>query len=113
MFILFVGTLKPIQKKEVIRRVTVKEAQAPTRRPENVNTLDKVADIDSVEKTVCEIRNIIIQHQKQHKLALDFFSLVLHPTDFGRTIENILHVSFLVRDGYIKFTTGKLSIVNF
>lgn len=70
--------------------------------------VDKVED--SVEQTVLEIKKIIGHYQKQHKQPLDFFTLVLHPTDFGRTIENILHVSFLIRDGYIKFTTGKLFI---
>lgn len=68
---------------------------------------------DSVEQTVEEIFKIIRNYHKQHKNPIDFFTLVLHPTDFGKTIENILHVSFLVRDGLIKFFFGKLKVLRF
>ncbi|XP_014215873.1 non-structural maintenance of chromosomes element 4 homolog A-like [Copidosoma floridanum] len=100
---MFLGTLRPIPKKEKTKpRKVVREAQAPTKRPEKVIVLDKVED--SVEQIVHAILMIIKNYQKQHNKPLDFFSLVLHPTDFGKTVENILHVSFLIRDGLIKCT---------
>ncbi|XP_023317591.1 non-structural maintenance of chromosomes element 4 homolog A isoform X1 [Trichogramma pretiosum] len=105
-FSMMLGTFQTIPKKEVVKRTrVVAEAQKPTKRPENVVTLDKVED--SVEQTVVEIKRIIGHYQKRTKQAMDFFKLVLHPTDFGKTVENILHVSFLVRDGYVKFSKGE------
>jgi hypothetical protein len=68
--------------------------------------LDKIEN--SVEQTVVEITRVLGHYQKYNKKPLDFFALVLHPTDFGKTIENILHVSFLIRDGIIQFTIGRL-----
>lgn len=99
------GTLQAIPKKEIIRRKFTRDIQAPVKKPENVITLDK--EEDSVEQTVEEIFKIIKNYQKQYKKPLDFFTLVLHPNDFGKTIENILHVSFLVRDGLVKICYGK------
>lgn len=63
---------------------------------------------ESLEDTVMEIKKIISQYHRQHDKPLDFFALVLHPTDFGKTIENILHVSFLVKDCFIKFVMDKI-----
>lgn len=42
---------------------------------------------------------------------MDFFKLVLHPNDFGKTVENILQISFLVRDGKVKVTKDNLGIL--
>ena len=32
---------------------------------------------------------------------VDFFEMVLDPTSFGRTTENIFYLSFLIRDGHV------------
>ncbi|XP_001602146.1 non-structural maintenance of chromosomes element 4 homolog A isoform X1 [Nasonia vitripennis] len=96
------GTLRRMPKKEIVRRKIVREKQGPMKKPEKVITLEKTEE--SVEDTVMEIKKIIYRYQRQHKKPLDFFALVLHPTDFGKTIENILHTSFLVKDCFIKFT---------
>lgn len=82
----------------------MREAQVPMKRPEKVVNVDKTED--SVEETVNGIKKIIRSYQKHNDQPLDFFSLVLHPTSYGKTIENMLHTSFLIRDGFIKFKTG-------
>ncbi|XP_051163221.1 EP300-interacting inhibitor of differentiation 3-like [Leptopilina boulardi] len=107
------GALEPLPKKPIaIRKPFKRDAQAKTKRPENVISTEK--EDQSVEETVEKIRKLIIQHHKMHHQPLDYFSLILHPTKFGNTIENILHVSFLARDGVIQLkkdqSTGKLMI---
>ena len=99
-----------IPRREIVRQRRGRDALGPLVRPENVITVDKVEE--SVEKTVVGIQNLISHYNRQHKKPLDFFALVLHPTDFGKTIENILHVSFLIRDGFIKFIISKLLKLN-
>ncbi|XP_031833033.1 SMC5-SMC6 complex kleisin component Non-SMC element 1 [Nomia melanderi] len=96
------GTLAPLEKKEVSKRkVTVKEPQAQIKRPENVVAVDK--EEEGLEQTV-KMKAFITSYCRTHKKPLDFFQLVLHPSDFGKTIENILQVSFLVRDGKVKLS---------
>lgn len=103
------GLLRPIENKEVTKRRTiVRDAQAPLKRPENVVTVDK--EEEGLEQTTL-IKNFITRYYKTHRKPLDFFHLVLHPTDFGKTIENILQISFLARDGNIKITKNNMGIL--
>ncbi|XP_003702968.3 SMC5-SMC6 complex kleisin component Non-SMC element 1 isoform X1 [Megachile rotundata] len=96
------GTLAPLEKKEINRRKpVVREAQAEIKRPENVVAVDK--EEGDLEQTV-RMKDFISRYYKTHRKPVDFFKLVLHPNDFGKTIENILQVSFLVRDGMVKLT---------
>ena len=96
-----------VPKKEILRRAPfTRDPQTVTKNPEKVIIIDDEVD-DNVEKTIVKIRNLISKYQKEHKKPLDFFALVLNPSDFGRTVENMLHLSFLIRDGRVKMTLGK------
>ncbi|KZC05746.1 PREDICTED: non-structural maintenance of chromosomes element 4 homolog A-like [Dufourea novaeangliae] len=103
------GTLAPLEKKEINRRKPlVREAQAQIRRPENVVAVDK--EEEGLEQTV-KMKEFITRYYKTHRKPLDFFQLILHPSDFGKTIENILQTSFLARDGKIKITKNSSGIL--
>ncbi|KAK0175634.1 hypothetical protein PV327_009370 [Microctonus hyperodae] len=87
------------EKKE--RRANVqRDTQATIQRPENVVQLEE--EEKAIEKTVQQIRKLIVRLYKSNSTPIDFFQLILDPSDFGKTIENLLHVSFLIRDGHIK-----------
>lgn len=102
----FTGALQPLPKRTVTKRGPQKrDAHAATKKPENVVATEK--NEGSVEETVEKIRKKIIHYQRVHQKQLDYFKLVLDPTDFGRTIENILHVAFLARDGVIQIKKGE------
>ncbi|XP_017884477.1 non-structural maintenance of chromosomes element 4 homolog A [Ceratina calcarata] len=96
----FLGTLEPLERKETIKRASiVKAAKAQVKRPENVTTVEKEGE--SIELTV-KIYKLISKYCKNNKKPLDYFRLVLDPTDFGKTVQNILQISFLVRDGHVE-----------
>lgn len=86
------------------RKQAPKDAKVATKRPENVQAVAKVED--GVEETVQKIKALVSRYYKSGNSPLDFFKLILNPNDFGRTVENTLHVSFLVRDGYLKLVKG-------
>lgn len=104
------GTLKTIPKKEIVRKPRApREAQAALRRPESIQASEKTEE--TVEATVSKIQTLIRDYgEKNNNRPMDFFSLVLHPTDFGRTVENMLHVSFLVRDGVARITLSSYTL---
>ncbi|KAL0127358.1 hypothetical protein PUN28_005574 [Cardiocondyla obscurior] len=107
------GTLNPLEKKVIVRK---KHEQ---RLPQNavVTVPDKVVpnihakDEDSVERTVRKIKKLIICYCKETGKPVDFFQLILHPRDFGRTIRNMLYISFLVKDGVVKLKKDGRSLV--
>lgn len=62
---------------------------------------------DGVEETVHYIMNVVTAAYRQNKnKPISYFELVINPDSFGATVENIFHVSFLVKDGYIDFSWG-------
>lgn len=105
---ILLGTLTPLEKKEINKKkpVRVKETQAQIKRPDNVVTIEK--EEEGPEETV-KMKEFISKYYKIYRKPLDFFKLILHPNDFGKTIQNILQISFLVRDGKIKITKGTIS----
>jgi non-structural maintenance of chromosomes element 4 len=34
---------------------------------------------------------------------LNYYQFILDPTDFGKSVENMFYMSFLIKDGYVKF----------
>jgi len=76
--------------------------------PEKVVQAVNIKDEDSVERTVRKIRKLIVTYYKETQKPLDFFKLILHPQDFGRTVRNMLYISFLVKDGIVTVRKGIL-----
>ncbi|XP_076763628.1 SMC5-SMC6 complex kleisin component Non-SMC element 1 [Xylocopa sonorina] len=104
------GTLAPLEKKEIKRKKsTVREPQAQIKRPENIVAIEEKEE--GVEHTV-RMNKFISRYYKVNKKPLDFFKFILHPNDFGKTIENILQISFLVRDGKVKIMKDAFGILS-
>ena len=108
---IFLGTLVPLEKKEINRRKPiVRETQAQIKKPDNVVTVEK--EEESAEQTV-KMNKIISKYYKTYHKPLDFFKLVLNPDDFGKTVQNILQISFLIRDGRVIVAKGNISSDNY
>ncbi|KIH63908.1 Nse4 protein [Ancylostoma duodenale] len=42
--------------------------------------------------------------------SVDFYSFVIDPTDFAKTVENMFYVSFLVKDGRVRLAVGETGL---
>lgn len=94
---------KTIVRKKPEQRVASQAAIIiPDKLVPHVNTKDE----DSMERTERKIKKLITCYCKEKGKPLDFFQLILHPHDFGRTIRNMLYISFLVKDEVTKLKKG-------
>ncbi|XP_029649193.1 EP300-interacting inhibitor of differentiation 3-like [Octopus sinensis] len=68
--------------------------------------ISKFGDIEKNEATTEEVERVLKclrdYHNAEGKEPICYFRFVVNPDSFGQTVENIFHVSFLVRDGLAK-----------
>ncbi|KFO87036.1 Non-structural maintenance of chromosomes element 4 A, partial [Buceros rhinoceros silvestris] len=69
---------------------------------------------EATEKEVERILRLLQTHFKNDpNTPISFFEFVIDPNSFARSVENIFHVSFLIRDGFarLKLDDDKLPII--
>lgn len=106
------GTFAAIpSERRVVRRVERQKAVA--------SQLMAPASVDSLERTETgsEMVNSVYRHiKKLYKVKggqLSYFHVVLDPHSYSNTVENIYHISFLVRDGAVAIHIDKDSKLPF
>ncbi|XP_044590907.1 EP300-interacting inhibitor of differentiation 3 isoform X2 [Cotesia glomerata] len=93
-----------------MNRTRLNDPNVTTKRPDNVIQVEVDADNDGNKPILDHLRKLIRKVYKDNgKQPIDYFKLILDPGDFGKTIENMLHVAFLAKDGFIRFRTGNFS----
>ncbi|KAK6622863.1 hypothetical protein RUM43_008714 [Polyplax serrata] len=83
-----------------------KKEQAPK------NTLASETDREEAEEEGTDVyqhilRCLVREYTKNKKKPISYFNFVIDPHDYWRTVQNIFHFSFLVRDGSVKMTLHK------
>lgn len=99
----FYGTLRPDDlpsKRKITRRVREKFVEAETTRATQKNIEIDVQQ-DSTPKEVEYIYGQVKELTKDKQEAIDFFRTVVDPNSFTQTVENIFHISFLAKDGWV------------
>lgn len=74
-------------------------------RPENVNTLDK--QDKGVEKVNLIFRQFSKYFKENNFQPISLYKFAIDPTDFMITVDNLLQLSFLAKDGNITFGKGE------
>jgi len=66
------------------------------------------ADGQMTDKLVTSTRNILNQvYRSNGKKPVDYFKFVIDPESFGNTVENMFHVSFLVKQRVVQLSVDK------
>lgn len=112
ILIFTIGLLEPLEKNTINRKKPQKRIaqEAAMKMPDKIVSQMNTKEDDSVEQTMRKIRKLIVCYCKETLEPLDLFQLIIHPQDFGRTIKNLLHVSFLIKDGVLKLSKGEFRI---
>ncbi|KJH41257.1 phage tail component protein [Dictyocaulus viviparus] len=64
-----------------------------------------IDDEVSVAQELDKVRKKLKQAWKNNP-SVDFYSFVVDPEDFGKSVENMFYVSFLVKDGRVRLSFG-------
>ncbi|KAL6731697.1 hypothetical protein Aduo_002534 [Ancylostoma duodenale] len=98
------SSVKP--KKERIKRgKDEKEAAVVLTNRQTQNADDEVSvalELDKVRKS--------LKRAWKETPSVDFYSFVIDPTDFAKTVENMFYVSFLVKDGRVRLAVGETGL---
>ncbi|XP_077287568.1 SMC5-SMC6 complex kleisin component Non-SMC element 1 [Arctopsyche grandis] len=87
------------------KKVVISKHQTAA-EPENITCIEKK---EEGSEMVLKINKFLSKcYKKNNAQPINFFHFVLNPKDFARTIENIYHVSFLIRDGFAAITIDEV-----
>ncbi|XP_073963888.1 SMC5-SMC6 complex kleisin component Non-SMC element 1 [Choristoneura fumiferana] len=80
------------------RRQVERQAVAEKKAPASV---DKLEQTEESGKVTARVRHFVKKQYQQKGAPLSYFHLVLDPDSFCRSVENVYHMSFLVRGGAV------------
>nr|XP_018260543.1 uncharacterized protein I303_07468 [Kwoniella dejecticola CBS 10117]OBR82701.1 hypothetical protein I303_07468 [Kwoniella dejecticola CBS 10117] len=93
------GPLSKIHEKKQVGPRQKKKALAPEVRPEEVQQENgKQKSKDDFTSNVKIVKKVLSQLDPGGE-GINFFELVIHPDDFGQSVENCFFVSFLLNQG--------------
>uniref|UniRef100_A0A8C4Q1I1 Non-structural maintenance of chromosomes element 4 n=1 Tax=Eptatretus burgeri TaxID=7764 RepID=A0A8C4Q1I1_EPTBU len=89
-----------IPARPVERGHRVKEKEEPRSMPTQVPQVARNQN-KATEKKVKRVLDILSAYVKKDDAPLGLYEFVIDPNSFSRTIENLFHLSFLVKDGFV------------
>lgn len=97
--------IKPPKEKKA-RLKKDKNEQVSKKQPETIAKVNQ--EEDSIDDTVKFLYwSLNKEFNKNEEKPINYFTFVIDPNNFTHSVENMFHLSFLIRDGRIKFGKGK------
>ncbi|XP_065528479.1 non-structural maintenance of chromosomes element 4 homolog A [Lathamus discolor] len=103
----------PVPRQRIERQKKTTGTEGKRAMPAQLKKMEE-SHQEATEKEVERILGLLQTHfQNDPSTPISFFDLVIDPNSFARTVENIFHVSFIIRDGFarIKLDDDKLPII--
>ncbi|XP_035747441.1 non-structural maintenance of chromosomes element 4 homolog A, partial [Egretta garzetta] len=103
----------PVPRQRIERQKKTTGGEEKRAMPAQLKKMEE-SHQEATEKEVERILGLLQTHFKNDPdTPISFFDLVIDPNSFARTVENIFHVSFIIRDGFarLKLDDDKLPII--
>ncbi|NXS86987.1 NSE4A protein, partial [Erpornis zantholeuca] len=92
----------PVPKQRIERQKKASRGKAERAMPAQLKKMEE-SHQEATEKEVERILRILQTHfENDPNTPISFFDFVIDPNSFAHTVENVFHVSFLIRDGLAK-----------
>jgi hypothetical protein len=89
-------------KKRAVRKPKVQDVAAKAVQPEKLSSVEK-SQTDMTEEEVQKVLKVLNKvYRARKEKPIGYLEFVVDPFSFGSTVENIFHVSFLVKDNLAK-----------
>ncbi|KAJ8789609.1 hypothetical protein J1605_022136 [Eschrichtius robustus] len=105
----------PVPKPRTDRSRKVRTIEEQQAMPDELKRMEE-SHQEATEKEVERILGLLQTYfQKDPDTPMSFFDFVVDPHSFARTVENIFHVSFIIRDGFarIRLDQDRLPIIDY
>ncbi|XP_068115517.1 non-structural maintenance of chromosomes element 4 homolog A isoform X2 [Hyperolius riggenbachi] len=103
----------PVVRQKIDRQRKTSKVQEKSVMPAELKEME-TSHQEATEKEVERILGYLQRyHNEEPDTPISFFDFVIDPNSFARTVENIFHVSFIIRDGFarIKLDQDKLPVI--
>ncbi|XP_077592209.1 non-structural maintenance of chromosomes element 4 homolog A [Stigmatopora nigra] len=101
----------PPPKQKIARQKKIPSKEAKRVMPVQLKKVEG-SEQEATEKEVDRILSILKDsHQTYPSSQIPYYKFVIDPDSFSRTIENIFHMSFLIRDGLVKMNVDKNNLL--
>ncbi|NXD36265.1 NSE4A protein, partial [Copsychus sechellarum] len=100
----------PVPKQRIERQKKASRGKAERAMPAQLKKMEE-SHQEATEKEVERILGILQTHfENDPNTPISFFDFVIDPNSFSRTVENMFHVSFLIRDGLAKIKMDEVGL---
>ncbi|KAF8919760.1 Nse4 C-terminal-domain-containing protein [Mucidula mucida] len=90
------------KKRAPVQRAKLEKNKAEERKPQELKEEDIARSENETTKNVAVLENLLTEIGE----AVDLFKFIINPNDFAQSVENIFHLSFLIRDGKVALETS-------
>ncbi|NXJ79937.1 NSE4A protein, partial [Trogon melanurus] len=103
----------PVPRQQIERQKKARGGEEKRAMPAQLKKMEE-SHQEATEKEVERILGLLQTHfENDSETPISFFDFVIDPNSFARTVENIFHVSFIIRDGFarLKLDEDKLPVI--
>ncbi|UJR22490.1 hypothetical protein I4U23_025543 [Adineta vaga] len=97
---------KPVRQ----QKLTQEELERTRTRPEEVKEFNSELGEQTI-KQIMHIKRCLVERYKSADCSpIDYFEFVIDPASFAKTVENMFHVSFLIKEGFVNLFQDDVSL---
>jgi hypothetical protein len=97
---------KPVRQ----QKLTQEELEKSRTRPEEVKEFNSELGEQTIKQIMHIKRCLVERYRAAESSPIDYFEFVIDPISFAKTVENMFHVSFLIKEGFVNLFQDDASL---